>query len=234
MEITSKTKVLIISPHPDDESLGVGGLIAKCVKEKAKLLINYTSVGSSRQLVTGSTVEEIRLKEINAVKALTNASIKIDYQGNEFCRLDMVPQKEIIEKIEDTIEEFKPDIVAIPYRNSYNQDHRAVYTASVTALRPVPRNIRHFVPTVLEFYEPYFWGTGQRPSPNVYLNLDEKLGKGNLLDFAIKIIKCHKTQVRTDPFARSIKNIERISHIYGIEAGLTIAEGYHLLRGEIN
>lgn len=233
MQITLKNKILIISPHPDDESLGAGGLIAKCVREKANLLIDYVSVGSSRQLVTNKTNESTRLKEINSVKQLTRATVKIDYIGDEFCRLDTLPQKDLIEKFEDTIEEFKPDIIAIPYHGSYNQDHRAVFNAAITALRPVPKNEKHYVPIVLEYFEPYLWGAIDVPNPNIYLNLDEKIGKINLLNYKIKIYKCHKTQVRKDPFPRSVKNLERMAHIYGKESGVEIAEGYRLLRGQI-
>ena len=42
-----------------------------------------------------------------------------------------------------------------------------------------------------------------------------------------------KTQVRKDPFPRSKENIERLAHIYGKEAGVNIAEPYHILRTEI-
>ena len=152
MEITKLTKLLIISPHPDDESLGCGGLIGKCKKEGAEILLLYISVGNSRQLVTGKTESDIRTKEIDAVRKFTKAKIQIVYSGDEFCRLDTVPQKDIVEHIEDTIETFKPTIVALPSSSSYNQDHRAVWDAAITALRPVPKILRHMPRLVIEYF----------------------------------------------------------------------------------
>lgn len=233
MHITKKTKLLVISPHPDDEALGCGGLIGKCLKEKAELLIMYISVGTSRQLVTGKTEENSRLEEIKAVEKLTKTKTKIIYVGNEFCRLDTVAQKDITECIEDLIEEFKPTIVAIPSSSSYNQDHRAVWDASITALRPVPKTLRHFPSLILEYYEPYIWSARENKQPNMYLDLTEKYQKGNLLDFKIELYKCHKTQVRDNPFPRSIENITHLAHVYGKEIGVTMAEPYVVLRSEL-
>lgn len=233
MQITSKTKFLVISPHPDDEALGAGGLIGKALREKAKVMIYYLTAGNSRQLVTGQTDSKTRLKEIESVKKLTGAKIKVEYVGEEFCRLDTVPQKDLIEHIEDEIAGFKPDIVAIPAYYSYNQDHRALYEACITALRPIPKDIRHHVSAVLEYGEPYVWGVKSPEAHNVYLDLSQKLGKGNLFDFKIKLYKCHKTQVRSGVFSRSIENLKHEAHISGREIGIELAESYRLLRDEI-
>jgi LmbE family N-acetylglucosaminyl deacetylase len=233
MIISQDTRLLVISPHPDDEAIGVGGLIGKCKKEKAEVFIVYVSIGRSRQLVTNKTIESSRFLEIVEVEAFAKVKTRIIYIGKEFCRLDTIPQKNIIEKIENIISEVKPNVIAIPSSSSYNQDHRAVFNACITALRPVPKNIRHFVPTVLEYFEPYFWSNNELKKPNAYLDLNVKFQKGTLLDFKINLYKCHKTQVRHDPFPRSPENLIRLAHIYGKEIGVEIAEAYYLLRTEL-
>lgn len=233
MVINDKSKLLVISPHPDDEALGTGGLIGKCKKEKAEVLIVYISVGNSRQLVTGKTIGNIRSKEIQNVEKFARVKSKTIFTGDEFCRLDTLAQKDIVEPIEDIVDEFKPNIIAIPSSSSYNQDHRAVFDACMTALRPVPKKIRHFIPIVLEYYEPYIWSTRTVKQPNVFLDLSEKYKGGNLLDFKLNLYKCHTTQVRKDPFPRSVENLIHLAHTYGKEIGVTIAEAYHLIRYEI-
>lgn len=233
MFINQNTRLLVVSPHPDDDALGVGGLIGKCIKEKAAVLIYYLCVGESRQLITGKTTSSVRLAEIKAVAKFTGVKTKVEYIGSEFCRLDTLPQKELIEKIEDIVALFKPSIAAIPPSTSYNQDHREVYTAAVAALRPTPRNIRHFCPTVLEYFEPYFWGATPAKSPNLYLDLTEKFGNGNLLDFKLNLYRQHKSQVRSGSFPRSSDNLVHLAYTYGKEMGIAVAEAYHLLRDEI-
>jgi len=233
MIINQKTKLLVISPHPDDEALGCGGLIGKCLKEKASVCIVYVSVGDNRQLITSYTKAKLRLKEVDAVKNLTKAQIIIYYKDKEFFKLETRPQKYLIDKLEETINSFAPSIIAIPSSASYNQDHRYVFDACISALRPVPKTIRHFVPNILEYFEPYFWSARSQKQPNVYLDLTERFKNGNLLDFRLALYACHKTQVRQDPFPRSPENLIHIAHTYGKEIGVDIAEAYHLIREEI-
>lgn len=224
MKLDNK-KILIVSPHPDDEVIGCGGLLAYAKDKKCEVLVLYMCVGQSRQLITGSTNENIRLKEIENVAREGGFNYQILFIGHEFVRLDTVAQKKLIDSIEDIIEYFKPDIVCIPSPESYNQDHRATYTACITALRPIPRNIRHFVPTVLIFEEPYTWTTGGLLKPNFYLdttNLEEK---------KVALMKLHLSQDRPSPFSRSAENLVHQMRIRGSEVGLKSAEAYHLLRG---
>jgi LmbE family N-acetylglucosaminyl deacetylase len=230
MRIDHTTRLFVVAPHPDDEVDGVGGLIGKVKKEKGKIFILYMGVGDSRQLVTGTTRAKDRLKEIQAVKKLTGAAVQVMYVQKDHVKLDAVPQKDIVEKLDDIVERFKPNLMAVPASSSYNQDHRATFDACIAALRPTPRSARHFVENVLEYFEPYFWAARPAKTPNAYLDLDEKFGRGNLFDFKAALYRCHATQMRQDPFPRSLENMERMAHIYGKEIGATLAEAYHVVR----
>jgi len=230
MRIDKNTRLLLVSPHPDDEVIGCGGLLGKCKKESGKCLIVYACVGESRQLITTKTDASTRIKEIRDIENFTGFKTEIFYEGKEFCRLDVIPKKEIIEKIEDVIEKYKPNIIAIPCPSSYNQDHRAIYESCITALRPVPKNVRFFVENVIYYYEPYFWANSELKTPNAYLDLSEKIGNHNLLEFKIDLYKCHQTQVRDEPFARSIDNLIRWANIYGKEIGSDIAEAFYIMK----
>lgn len=233
MLITNKTKLLVISPHPGDEALGCGGLIGKCKKENAKVLIIYMCIGKNRSFKNDKPTNNKRLKEISAVEQYSKVKTKIIYIGDKFTRLDTVPQKDLIERIEGIIQSFRPTIITIPSSSSYNQDHRAVFNACISSLRPAPKNIRYFTPHVFEYFEPCLWSSRELKSPNAYLDLGETFRNGNLLDFKINVFKCHKTQVRKDPSPGSSANIKRLAHIYGKEVGISMAEPYHILRTEI-
>ena len=63
--------------------------------------------------------------------------------------------------------------------------------------RPRPVEMKHFVPTVLETDEPYWWRVdGVRPTPTFYVPLTEQM-----LDLAeIRLVQVHASQDRADPF----------------------------------
>lgn len=220
-------KILIISPHLDDEVISCGGLLEAARRAKSSVFILYLCSGKSRQLVTGKTTSVVRLKELAHLAKLARFRYKVVFDGAEFLTLDHVPQRKIIDPIEDMIEEFRPDIVCIPFHGSYNQDHRAVYTACIAALRPVPRSVRHFVPMVLVYEEPYTWTTNGGFKPNFYLDISGFEQKKT------KFMRCYASQDRKDPFPRSGDNLVRYARIRGTEIGVRAAEAYFMLRGLI-
>lgn len=218
---------MIIAPHPDDEAICCGGLIMLAKKQGAAVFVMYGSVGSSRQLLTGKTNPSSRRAEAKKAAGYGGFKYSIMFQGEEFMKLDSVPQKELIDKIEDKIDEFKPDIVCVPFRDSFDQDHRALFSASITALRPVPKNLRHQPNMVLECEEPYNWTNRDAFRANFYFNISEVFNK------KIGLLKCHKSQLRDDPFPRSPQNLERLAGIRGNEIGVKYAEGYNLCKASL-
>lgn len=227
MDLRNK-KILIIAPHPDDEIISTGGLILKAKELNSKVNVLFMTVGLCRQLVTGKTEPETRIKEIEEVSKFCGYEYKLLFK-DKMCLLDSLNQKQLIDPIEDYIEETKPDIIILPRGNSFDQDHRAIFKACITALRPRPQNIRHFVPYVLEAEEPYSWCIGELFKPNFYLSLNEEL-----INKKVEALKLHKTQYREDPYSRSGENIKRLSQLRGCEIGITHAETYKVHRGVFN
>ena len=131
----------------------------------------------------------------------------------------------MIELFEDTIEDFNPHIVVIPYQNSYNQDHRVVATAAITAMRPIPPDIRHQAKMILEVEEVTSWPVAF--NPNFYVDISD------LMEEKLKLYHCHETQVVEEPYYRSDENLKRCAGLRGNEIGVKYAEAYRLLKGQL-
>jgi hypothetical protein len=81
---------------------------------------------------------------------------------------------------------------------------------------------------VLEADEPYWWRVdASRPSPNFFVPLSEAD-----LEMKVRLVRCHGTQDRPDPFGRSTENLRRYAQMYGVEIGGGLAEAYRLLRAD--
>lgn len=217
-------RILIVASHPDDEATCSGGFIMRAKKEGGSVFVLYMSIGKSRQFSTGKTNANIRIAEAKKASEFGNFSYEFAFEGEPFMRLDSLPQKELIEKIEDISEKFKPGIVIIPFRESFDQDHRATASACITAFRPLPKNLLHQPEMILEAEEPYTWGQQNVFSPTLYLDISD------VFEEKIKLLKCHKTQLREDPFPRSPENLKRLAGIRGCEASVEFAEAYTLLK----
>lgn len=217
-------KILIVAPHADDEAICCGGLIMKAKKEGDKVFVLYMSTGGSRQFTNGQTLEADRIQEAVNASNYGGFKYKIGFKGTS-TRVDLMAQKDLIEMIEDTVKEFKPQIVVIPFQNSYAQDHRAVAQACISAFRPMPSFLHHQPKMILELEEAVRWPVAS--NPNFYIDISD------VMEEKINLYKCHQTQFVEDPHPRSFDNLRRIAGIRGTEIGVKYAEGYNLLRGQL-
>lgn len=224
MNTLKDKKILIIAPHPDDEALDSGGLIMKAKKEGAEVFVLYMATGSSRQFSNGKTFEQDRVIEANNASSYGGFNYVIAFQGIS-TKVDTMAQKDLIEYIENTTRDFKPDMVVIPYLNSYSQDHRAVAQACISAFRPIPANLHWQPKMILEVEEPTFWPVVS--NPNLYIDISD------VMDEKIELYKCHKTQVVEEPHHRSCENLRRMAGVRGSEIGVKYAEAYKLLKAQL-
>ena len=225
-------RLLVISPHPDDEVFGCGGTMAKAKDMGAEVYVLFFSVDDlrffeKRGMVTGHE----RMKEIEKVsKLLKWDDYDIVYANqNKHLKLDAVPQMELISKIEKgsrmSLEDLHPDIVAIP-APSYNQDHVAVYEACFTALRMHAGGHKHNPDYVLVYDSPtLYWNHPEKNfHPNFYVDIT------GYLDKKLKSVAVYASQQRDSKDPCSLQNIKELAHVRGREAGRDACEAYMAYR----
>lgn len=218
-------RILIISPHPDDESVNSGGLIVLAKKKGWEVFVIYVSTGSSRQFTNGHTDEKDRLNEAEEASILGNFEYEIGFMGTSTKLPELVSQKQIIELIENRVKKFKPDIVVIPYRQSYSQDHRAVAEACISAFRPIPNDLHPQPKYILETEEICRWPVAS--NPNFFIDITD------VIEDKLKLYACHKTQIVKPLHYRSFDNVKRLAGLRGAEIGVEYAEAYTMLRGQL-
>ena len=193
-------------------------------KEGATVLVLFMSTGGSRQFVNGFTSEMDRTLEAEEAANYGGFIYRLGFRSSS-TKADTLPQKDFIEFIEDSVKGYKPDIVVIPNRDSYSQDHRAVATASISALRPIPPSIHHQAKMILEVEEPASWPNAS--NPNFYIDISD------FMEEKLKLYRKHKSQVVEDPYNRSCENLKRLAGLRGSEIGVKYAEAYTLLKGQL-
>lgn len=216
-------KVLVIAPHPDDEVLGCGGVMAKRAAAGDEVWVCIVSEGKepmySREFIIN---EENEMKSAHQ-KLGVSYSIMLRFPT---AKLDTVPQHELNDKLADVVEMVQPEEVYIPHHGDIHRDHQIVADAAMVALRP---NREHKVGRVLayETVSETDWNVPSQQNafiPNVYENID------NHLCDKVNAMQAYKSQLQENPAARSISSIVSLATHRGNTVGMKSAEAFMLIR----
>lgn len=150
--VVSNSKVLLFSPHPDDECI-TGLLPLRLMREAGKQIINVP-------VTFGSNVE----RQSGRAKELADAC---DYLGwdtlkttDDFRNLD-------VDDLVVILEEIQPETIMIPHSKDWNSRHISTHFLVVEALGKMPAD---FSCTVVETE---FWGA--MDDPNLMVEADAEL-----------------------------------------------------------
>lgn len=224
----AKKKLLVIAPHPDDETFGCAGLMAKVKDLKGKVYVVVVSLSDLKQYHRDTIIKgDLRRKEfINCMNYLKVDDYDILFSDEHtHLRLDVMPRRDLIGLLEKegrlSMDRIKPDIIALP-PISYNQDHEAVFKAGYTACRPHLRNLKHFQRLVLIYDDPTLsWGyEREKFQPNFYVDISEYLKR------KIKALSFYKSQLKHPYHQHSIDNMIHLAKIRGREIAQDAAEAY--------
>lgn len=225
-------KVIVIAPHADDEVLGAGGLIAKLARKHVHVRILFTTIAGYRSQARNEQSQDAgRLAEVKkALKVLGVDDFALfrskDPGSDIHLRLDTVPQAELIQFIEDQIVDLRPQLVIMPCRGHYHQDHRAVADACIAALRPAPDGVKPFVRIVLAYgHAAAGWGGHHYGfSSAFYADISD------LIDKKIEALSQYHSQVCAPPHPRSLDAVRCQAATAGGYAGCAYAEAFECVR----
>ena len=217
-------KVIVIAAHPDDETLGVGGTILKHVANGdnvAWLIITRLSEQK------GFSLERIREREneIRKVSELYGFS-KVYQLDFDTTSLSSSSLQNLIPKISNVFNEFKPEIIYTMNRSDIHSDHRIIFDAVFACTK----SFRYpFVKRVL-MYE-CISETEFAPAlnecvfvPNYFVDISSFLAN------KLEIMNVYDSELGIHPFPRSLKNIEALSIYRGASVGVEHAEAFQLLK----
>lgn len=206
--------VLVFAPHPDDEILGCGGVMAKHVANGDEVTVCV--VTSSQPPIFDNT------------KALENGwphrlypEIKKAHDGLgvkdtvffecESANLEGTPRYKLNKLVSDLVQEIKPDVVYIPHFGDMQRDHTLVSEAVMVAVRP---RGAHRVWKVLayETLSETEWNVPHVKNvfiPNVFVDISDYLDK------KLEAMKCYQSQLMEFPEGRSLEAIEALAKLRG-------------------
>lgn len=215
--------VLVIAPHPDDETLGAGGTIAKYSAQGHAVAVLVVS-GHLPPLYTRAdydkTVSEAhRAFAILGVSESRFLEIPATLIGAELVSV-------VNGKIAAVVRELGPQIVLCPFSDRH-VDHRLVFESAMVATRPVGSGRGIEVLAAYETLSETHWNAPHiEPNfvPNWIVNISEHIGQ------KIDALKCYESQIPAFPGARSTEAAEALAKFRGTQAGFSYGEGFQVIR----
>lgn len=219
--ITLPKRLVVIAPHPDDETLGAGGTIARFADQGVKVSVLVVS-GHLPPLYPQEAFDTTR-REAEAAFASMGVSHH-EFMQVPATKVHETPVAELNGRISRFVRDAAPEMVLLPFPDRHI-DHRWIFDASVVACRPVhPRAPR----TVLayETLSETHWNVGGiEPSfiPDFYVDITD------YMDRKIEALNCYASQIHNVP-SRSIEATRALAKFRGSQNGCGYAEAFKVVR----
>ena len=213
-----------IAPHPDDETLGCGGLLLRAKESGAKC---YWVI------ITEADPHNASLKKI-----YQNRSSEIQEVAAKYCfdqvfelkfrsaKLTAKSQQDLIPLISDIIQKVGCTHLLIPYRNDIHSDHKITHDASLSASKSFRCDRLIDILMYETLSETDFSIRHDDPGfkPNFFVNIEK------YIDEKLNILSIYKTEVQEMPFPRSIQAVRALATLRGVQSNSLAAEGYISLK----
>lgn len=215
--------VVVISAHPDDETLGLGGTLLKLKKNKFNLFWIIITCIKENQGYSAKQIDS-REKEILMVSKRFDFTkvFKLDYMTASLTPKDV---NSMIPKISKIFKSIEPNIVYVLNRSDVHTDHRytfdAVFSCTKSFRFPSIKKVLMYECISETEFSPAI--SNMRFVPNHFENIEE------FIDQKVDIMKIYKSEINKHPFPRSEENLLSISKFRGAMSGYKFAEAFQLI-----
>jgi LmbE family N-acetylglucosaminyl deacetylase len=218
-----KKRILVVAPHPDDETLGAGGAIAKFSEQGHQVSV----------LVVSGHLPPIYSRE-NYEITVSEAKSAFKILGVAESRFLEIPATMVSEqpvgvlngKIAGVIREVEPHIVLCPFPDRHI-DHRVVFESVMVATRPVAAGRCIELLAAYETLSETHWNAAHiEPNfvPNWIMDITMQINR------KIDAVGCYKSQIPAFPDARSIEAVNALAKFRGTQAGFAYGESFQIIR----
>jgi LmbE family N-acetylglucosaminyl deacetylase len=195
--------ILAIGAHPDDIEIACGATLARLRDAGHKvcgLVLTQGEQGGDSAVRPGEALSGAGFLGLNEVRVLDFADTRLREQ-----------ELEIMAAIEETIEEYNPQVILTHSAHDQHQDHQAVHEATLRAGRNQGTILCYESPSVTKEFLPTFF-----------------VDIGDHVEVKIESVKEHWDQ-RGKPYMQS-ERVRGIALFRGSQAKTRYAEGFEVVR----
>ncbi|MCK9463554.1 MAG: PIG-L family deacetylase [Proteobacteria bacterium] len=212
-------RVLVLSAHPDDETIGAGGTLLRHIDNGDE--VHWCIVTQPHSPAWPESAMETSNQQIDAV-SVAYGMTSVHRLGFPTVQLNTVPYNELSKAIQGVVDRVRPEVVYLPPSSDLNQDHRIVNECGLVATRPIPDcSVKEVLAYEISTTSRY-WNTPF--VPNVYVDITLHLKR------KIEIMRLFEAEIKAWPHPRSPEGLEVLAKERGMGVGVKAAECFSLLR----
>jgi LmbE family N-acetylglucosaminyl deacetylase len=215
--------VVVVAPHPDDETLGCAGTLLRHIEEGDH--VHWVII---TDMAASTNFSQIQIDS----RKLEIAEVAKRFGFRSITQLAFAPAKLteddkslLIGELADKLKALAANIVYLPYKFDVHSDHQIVADCVVSATKRFrqPSIESLFVYETLSETD-YNLTPQQIFSPNYFVDISPFIKE------KIAIMQCYQSELLAFPFPRSIKAIEALASVRGAQAYVEAAEAFILLK----
>jgi LmbE family N-acetylglucosaminyl deacetylase len=218
-----RDRVLVVAPHPDDETLGCCGTLMRLREEGAELAwLIVTGVSEN----AGWTADRVQRREGEIARVAKSIGFAHVFNLRlPAAQLDTLSRSELIDRFAAIFKSFEPAQLFLPSRSDAHTDHRLVFDAAAACTKW----FRYPSVTRVLAYETISetgFGLVEDPrfNPNYFVDISP------FLERKLETIAIYESELGAFPFPRSLEAIRALATVRGAASGFDAAEAFQLLR----
>lgn len=219
--------VLVVAPHPDDETLGCGGTLLRHIANGDAV---HWLIVTDMRTEHGFPDAQISLRQAQIRKvAMAFGFRKVHNLGFPPTKLDRLAIGDLVSSIGEVVKETSPAAVYLPFRGDVHTDHAFVFDAAVSCTKwfRYPSIRRVLCYETLSETEFGVNPEGTKFTPNSFVDITP------YIDRKIEIAHMYEGEIGEFPFPRSTEAMRALAQMRGAVCGCHAAESFMILR-EIN
>lgn len=215
--------ILVVAPHPDDETLGCGGALLRHKAEGDAL--HWVIVTSMPPDAYSAVLRKRRAAELREVARLYGFASTREL-GFPAAGLDVVPRAELVDKMRAAFTAARPDVAYLPHPGDVHTDHRVAFEAAAACAKSfrTPSPSRVLAYETLSETDAALDTTAQPFRPSVFVDITPYLER------KLDILQRYAGEIGEFPFPRSLEAVRSLARVRGAAAGCAAAEAFQLLR----
>jgi len=214
--------ILVVSPHPDDETLGAGGTLLKMKKKGCKIFwLNISDMKED----DGWTENQIfhRKEQIESIKKYYRFDGFYNL-GFPATKLSSFSEEQLIGLIKKVFEDVKPEWIIIPGQYDAHSDHRVVYNCCMSCAKTFRASYIKRITTMEIVSESEYGFQREKFEPNLFIDITDEL------DNKLEAMQLYDTEIGEVPFPRSIGNIRALASVRGGTCLAKYAEAFCIIK----